>query len=83
MLGCGSAFAASVVLALFIQSDATAEYYAVPGILWAMVPLLLYGELVAIFEIGRALRPFRAREVARAEDVIEALAARSVVMGWF
>jgi hypothetical protein len=49
----------------------------------AMVPLLLYGELVAIFELGRALRPFRAREVARAEDVIEALAARSVVMGWF
>ncbi|MFZ5896913.1 MAG: hypothetical protein ACOY0T_38000 [Myxococcota bacterium] len=48
----------------------------------AMVPLLLYGELVAIFELGRAAKPFRAREVARAEDVVEALAARSVVMGW-
>ena len=49
----------------------------------AMVPLLLYGELMAIFEFGRAQRAFRAREIARAEDVVEALAARSVVMGWF
>lgn len=48
----------------------------------AMVPLLVYGELVAIFELGRRARPFRAREVARAEDVIEALAERCVVMGW-
>jgi hypothetical protein len=48
----------------------------------AMVPLLLYGELTAVFELGRAARPFRAREIARAEDVIEALAGRSVVMGW-
>jgi hypothetical protein len=48
----------------------------------AMVPLLLYGELMAIFELGRTERSFRAREIARAEDVVEALAARSVVMGW-
>lgn len=48
----------------------------------AMVPLLLYGDLIAIFEIARLGRPFRAREVARAEDVVEALAARCVVMGW-
>lgn len=48
----------------------------------AMVPLLLYGELVAIFEIGRRSRPLRAHEVARVEDVIEALAERTVVMGW-
>jgi hypothetical protein len=48
----------------------------------AMVPLLLYGELVAIFELARRGRPFRAREVARAEDVVEALAERCVVMGW-
>lgn len=48
----------------------------------AMVPVLLYGSLVAIFELGRAGRPFRAREVARAEDVVEALAGRCVVMGW-
>lgn len=49
----------------------------------SMVPLLLYGELVAIFELARSERPFKAREVARVEDVVEALAARSVVMGWF
>lgn len=48
----------------------------------AMVPLLLYGELVAIFEIGRLSRPLRAHEVARVEDVVEALAERTVVMGW-
>jgi hypothetical protein len=48
----------------------------------AMVPLLLYGELVALFEIGRKVRPFRAHEVARVEDVVEALAERTVVMGW-
>jgi hypothetical protein len=48
----------------------------------AMVPLLLYGELVAIFEIGRVARPLRAHELARVEDVVEALAERTVVMGW-
>jgi hypothetical protein len=47
-----------------------------------MVPLLLYGNLVAIFEIGRAGRPIRAHELARVEDVVEALAERTVVMGW-
>jgi hypothetical protein len=48
----------------------------------AMIPLLLYGELVAIFEVGRRGRPLRAHEVARVEDVVEALAERTVVMGW-
>lgn len=48
----------------------------------AMVPLVLFGELVAIFEIGRTSQPFRAREVGRAEDVVEALAERAVVTGW-
>jgi hypothetical protein len=43
---------------------------------------LVYGKLVAFFEIGRNSRPFRAREIGRVEDVIEALAERSVVMGW-
>ena len=48
----------------------------------AMVPLLVYGELVALFEVGRKSRPFRAREIGRVEDVVEALAERSVIMGW-
>lgn len=48
----------------------------------AMVPLLIYGELIALFEVGRKSRPFRAREIGRVEDVVEALAERSVVMGW-
>jgi len=48
----------------------------------AMVPLLVYGELIALFEVGRKSRPFRAREIGRVEDVVEALAERCVVMGW-
>ena len=48
----------------------------------AMVPLCLYGELVAMFEVGRGGQPFRAREIARVEDVIEVLAERMVLMGW-
>jgi hypothetical protein len=48
----------------------------------AMVPLCLYGELLAMIEIGRGGQPFRAREIARVEDVIEVLAERVVLMGW-
>lgn len=48
----------------------------------AMIPLTMHGRLAAMLEIGRRWRPFRAREVARAEDVIEALAERAIVMGW-
>lgn len=48
----------------------------------AMVPLMLHGRLAAMFEIGRRWRPFRAREVARVEDVVEAAAERALVMGW-
>jgi hypothetical protein len=48
----------------------------------AMVPVIVFGHLVALIEIGRALNPFRAREIARIEDVVEALTARIVVEGW-
>ncbi|HYO96567.1 MAG TPA: hypothetical protein VER33_18770 [Polyangiaceae bacterium] len=48
----------------------------------AMVPLLVFGELTAIFEVARCGRSFRAREIARVEDVIEVLAARCLAMGW-
>jgi hypothetical protein len=48
----------------------------------AMVPLCVYGELVALFEIGRGGQPFRAREIARVEDVVDVLAERAVLMGW-
>jgi hypothetical protein len=48
----------------------------------AMVPCVLRGELVAMVEVGRTSAPFRAREVARVEDVVEALAERIVVAGW-
>jgi hypothetical protein len=48
----------------------------------AMVPLRHNGRLVAIIELGRAARPFRAREIARVEDVVDVLAERIVVAGW-
>jgi hypothetical protein len=47
-----------------------------------MVPLLFRGELLSVFELGRLLRPFRMREVARMEEVVEALSERILVMGW-
>jgi len=48
----------------------------------AMVPLCIYGELVAMFEVGRGGHPFRAREIARMEDVIEVMAERIILRGW-
>lgn len=48
----------------------------------AMVPLRHNGRLVAMVELGRAARPFRAREIARVEDVIDVLCERIVVAGW-
>jgi hypothetical protein len=48
----------------------------------AMIPLYLFGNLVAMLEVGRETRPFRACEIARVEDVVEALVERIVVAGW-
>jgi 4-hydroxybenzoate polyprenyltransferase len=42
IFGCCAAFTSSVILAIFVQSEATAERYASPVILWGMVPLLLF-----------------------------------------
>lgn len=42
MFGCAAAFAAALVLALFVQSEATAQNYASPGLLWGSVPLVLF-----------------------------------------
>ncbi|WP_158600786.1 UbiA family prenyltransferase [Teichococcus wenyumeiae] len=41
--GCASSFAASLVLALFVQSEALQQqHYASPALLWAVVPLVLF-----------------------------------------
>ena len=48
----------------------------------AMVPVVVFDWLLAMLEIGRRAAPFRAREIARVEDVVEALVARVVVEGW-
>ncbi|HVU01440.1 MAG TPA: hypothetical protein VHE30_06795 [Polyangiaceae bacterium] len=48
----------------------------------AMVPVVVFGKLIALVELGRSQTPFRAREIARVEDVVEALSARMVVEGW-
>jgi 4-hydroxybenzoate polyprenyltransferase len=42
VFGCAASFASSVLLALFVQREATADLYASPGILWGIVPLMLF-----------------------------------------
>ncbi len=42
MFGCSSSVAASLVLALFIQSAASQERYPSPALLWGIVPLILF-----------------------------------------
>jgi hypothetical protein len=49
---------------------------------FAMVPLVLRGEIICLIEVGRSGRLFRAREIARVEDVVVALAERLVEAGW-
>ena len=40
--GCASSFASGVVLALFVQREATAQQYASPGLLWGTVPVMVF-----------------------------------------
>jgi 4-hydroxybenzoate polyprenyltransferase/phosphoserine phosphatase len=42
MFGIASSFSGSVVLALFISSNAAVEEYRAPEILWAIVPIILF-----------------------------------------
>ncbi len=42
MLGCAASFASCIVLALFVQHEATASNYASPSLLWGMVPVFLF-----------------------------------------
>ncbi len=46
-----------------------------------MVPIGLRGELWGMIEVAKK-RAFTARDVARLEDIAEALVARSVERGW-
>ena len=40
--GCASSFASCVVLALFVQLESTAQQYTSPGLLWGIVPVMLF-----------------------------------------
>lgn len=42
LFGIAAAFAASIVMALFVQIEASAEHYASPSLLWLTVPLMLF-----------------------------------------
>lgn len=42
MFGCAASFASSLVLALFVQREATAGQYASPILLWGTVPIILF-----------------------------------------
>lgn len=41
-MGIGSIFISSLVLALYVQSDAAVDLYANPRILWGIVPVMLF-----------------------------------------
>jgi 4-hydroxybenzoate polyprenyltransferase len=44
-MGMGSSYAACVMLALFVQSPEVAVRYTLPGVLWALVPLILFWQM--------------------------------------
>lgn len=48
----------------------------------AMVPVMVDGYMAAMIEVGRAARPFRACEIARVEQVAQALSRRIAALGW-
>jgi len=45
IMGIGSGYAASVMLALFVQSPEVAVKYASPSVLWGLVPLILFWQM--------------------------------------
>ena len=48
----------------------------------AMVPVRLNGALIGTIELGRATRPFRAREIAAVEQAVDALVQRIEAARW-
>jgi 4-hydroxybenzoate polyprenyltransferase/phosphoserine phosphatase len=42
MFGCAAAFSSCVVLALYVQSEWVLQRYSSPGLLWGIVPLMLF-----------------------------------------
>jgi 4-hydroxybenzoate polyprenyltransferase len=42
LMGIASAFTAIVILALFVQDEATSRLYSSPAVLWCIVPLILF-----------------------------------------
>ncbi len=48
----------------------------------AMVPVMLNSAMLAMIEVGRTSRPFKAREVARVEEVADALSQRISAANW-
>ena len=53
MFGVASAFASSVVLALFVNSTAAFQQYDSPELLWGLVPLILFWQLRLWFSTER------------------------------
>ena len=48
----------------------------------AMVPVMLNSAMFAMIEVGRTSRPFKAREIARVEEVADAVAQRILDANW-
>jgi 4-hydroxybenzoate polyprenyltransferase len=53
MFGCASAFASSVVLALFVSSEAAMRQYQASEMLWLLVPLFLFWQCRLWLATGR------------------------------
>ena len=51
--GVGASFASAIVLALFVQNEATVQRYAAPNLLWTIVPLMLFWQCRLWLAVGR------------------------------
>jgi 4-hydroxybenzoate polyprenyltransferase len=51
--GCSAAFAASLVLGLYVQSETVAVRFAHPGLLWAIVPSVLLWQMRLLLATSR------------------------------
>jgi 4-hydroxybenzoate polyprenyltransferase len=53
MFGCASAFASSIVLALFVSSNSALQQYRAPDVLFLMVPIVLFWQCRLWLATGR------------------------------
>jgi len=80
VLGIASAWLSGVVLAIYVQSEATKRLYAHPGWLWLLVPALLYWTSRAWVLVGRGEMDEDPIVFAARDRVTWAIAAGTVLV---